>query len=129
MDMNNSHIIAVLFAVVILSSGCATHETPQATSAIYRPTKDQLIATGKMMYPNFSQIPMSQVGHTFDEVVVTLGKMDMVGDVGPGPDGNMGHPFSNRDGYDYVICIGTGDKVTSVWRRKTSQQPLPHVQK
>jgi hypothetical protein len=73
----------------------------------------------KVLYPNFTQIPVKQVGYTLDEVVAKLGKWDMVGDILPGPDGNQGYPFSDRKGYDYLICIGADNKVTSSYRRKT----------
>jgi hypothetical protein len=81
-------------------------------------SRDQLIPIDKSLYPNFTQIPVKQVGLTLDEVVASLGKWDMVGDVLNGPDGNQGYPFSNRKGYDYLVCIGAENKVTSAWKRK-----------
>ena len=78
-----------------------------------------------MSYPDYSPIPIAELGSTLADVITRLGKWDPVGDIGPGPDGHPGYPFSNRNGYDYVICVtGLENKVTSAWRRKTANNRI-----
>jgi hypothetical protein len=117
MSMKRRTTTVAGFLLVALLCGCTRsrgrlalerNDTPPPVASASRPTP----------LP-WEAFPVEQIGSTLSEAVSTLGKWDPVSDVGPGPDGNaeiQGYPFSDRDGYDYIVCVAQ-DRVVSVYRR------------
>jgi len=66
--------------------------------------------------PQHSKIDASEIETDLDDVIQVLGPWDQVGDV-MGDEGGQYYPFSNRDGYDYIVQIDGVRSINGVWRR------------
>lgn len=91
-------------------------------------SEDPLFIDNSQPTAHHEKIESSEIGLTLDDAVRVLGRWDTVGDIMSDTEGQF-YPFSNRNGYDYIVRVGKNNAINGVWRRKLngtrSEQVMP----
>ena len=99
-----------IFAVLML--GSSAHAEPTGKAVEFNWKDWSPTAT-------YKQIDSAKIGKTLDDAIRTFGRWDLVGDVMSDDKGQF-YPFSNRNGFDYLIRIASDSSINGVWRRKST---------
>jgi hypothetical protein len=73
--------------------------------------------------PGHEMMDSSELGSNLEDAVRVLGPWDKVGDVMSDTKGQF-YPFSNRDGYDYIVRVGVNSSINGVWRRQRNDSRI-----
>ena len=103
-----------IFAVLMLGANAHAEPTGKAVEFSWKDWSPTA---------TYKQIDSAKIGKTLDDAVRTFGQWDLVGDVMSDDKGQF-YPFSNRNGFDYLVRIASDSSINGVWRRK-STVPLP----
>lgn len=116
------YLNTAVIIVILSAGGCERGSprdqaaTPEAESEGRKDTKLLLLGNSTPT-PGHEKIDSSEIGSKLEDAVRVFGPWDKVGDVMSDEEGQF-YPFSDREGYDYLVRIGENDSINGVWRRK-----------
>ena len=69
--------------------------------------------------PQHVKIDSSKIGKDLDDAVEYFGPWDQVGDV-ISYEREQYYPFSNIEGYDYIVQVAEDNSIHGIWRRPSN---------